>query len=299
MTQITEPDFTQLKKLWTLKQVVELGSLKRAADRSKVSVSAISQSLTGLEKTLGRKLLVRQDKNLVPSQYCLELLNQVEPVFQIFSNLEQASMCALKAPQMTWLDFGVSECLAGSLLPELTKSLRLKLPKLKLTLRVGKCDSLIKSVREDKLCMAVITEQETPKGVSSFELFSERLGLYCSNEFSEKEGRDLDVAVLIPGLNGHPYYYSKFLKAISLSLRPALTSDNLESLYMIAASGTMAAVLPERYAMRNPSVLREIRLPVHEKSPTLGQYKVSMISQKNCDPAEDEFLLSEIKNIFT
>lgn len=294
-----EPDFTQLKKLWTLKQVVELGSLKRAADRSKVSISAVSQSLTSLEKTLGRKLLVRQNRKLVPSQYCLDLLSQVEPAFTIFSSLEQDSICAMKTPKMSWLDFGTSECLAGSLLPELTKALRLKLPKLKLTLRVDSCDSLIKLVRENKLCMAVITEQETPSGLSVFTLFEERLGLYCSSEFSVRDGSKLDVATLIPPLKGHPYYYSKFLKAISPSLRPGLNSDNLDSLYRIAADGIMAAVLPERYAMKTPGVLKEIRLPAHDKSPTLGRYKISMISQKNCDPEEDAFLLSEIKNIFT
>lgn len=296
---VKEPDFSQLRKLWMLKLVVELGSLKRAADRSKVSISAVSQSLSGLEKTLGRKLLVRQDRRLLPSQYCTELLNQVEPAFQIFSGLEQSSVCALKTPRIDWLDFGVSECLAGSLLPALTQSLRLKLPKLKLTLRVDRCDSLVKLVREDKLCMAVVTEQETPKGVSVFELFQERLALYCSVEHSEAAARQLDTATLIPGPGGHPYYYSKFLRAISPSLRPALTSDNLESLYMIAASGTMAAVLPERYATRNPGVLREVPLPALVKNPQIGRYKVSMISQRDCDPGEDAFLLSEIKNIFT
>ena len=80
-----------LEKFWTLKLVVESGSLKQAATVSKVSISAVSQSLTGLEKTLGRKLILRKDRKLLPTQYCREILSSFEPALQTDLRAQQYS----------------------------------------------------------------------------------------------------------------------------------------------------------------------------------------------------------------
>ena len=69
-----EINFSHLKRLWNLKIVIESGSVKRAATRANVSSSAISQSISGLEELLGRKLLLRKKDRLLPTEYASQLL---------------------------------------------------------------------------------------------------------------------------------------------------------------------------------------------------------------------------------
>lgn len=297
-----EPDFGQIKKLWTLKLVVELGSLKRASARSKVSVSAVSQSLTGLEKSLGRKLLYRKDRQLIPTQYCLDLLSSLQPAFNIFTGAEELKSCALNVPKMEWLNLGVCDVTSTPLVSGLTRNLKEKLPKLKLTYRIGRCSFLTKMVKKGDLCMAVVADNDSMKGVTIFPLYEDRLGLYCSSEHAvSKLGIEainkLGVATLIPETEGHPLHYSQFVKMISPKFSPILSSDSLDSLYAIAASGTMLAILPERYAMRTPGVLKEIILPKYSAEKKTGHFKVNLVSQKTCDPMEDQFLLTEILSL--
>ena len=149
--------------------------------------------------------------------------------------------------------------------------------------------------------MAIISSTESLKGVSTFPLYEDRLGIYVSAKHPIAERgigaiQDFGIASIIPGQEGYPSYYSSFLRAIDSHLRPMLTCDSYETLYAMAASGTIAAILPERFAQRHNGVLKEINL-TNKKRDKLGRFQVSMISQKGCDPQEDQFLLAELRSI--
>jgi DNA-binding transcriptional LysR family regulator len=301
--QNSELDFNQLKKLWTLKLVVEGGGLRQAATRSKVSVSAISQVLTNLEKNLGRSLFLRKDRKLFPTTFCIEILGAIEPAFKTFSELQSIKIPTCEIPKLAWLDFGVSDCVAVNILPGLVTQLTKKLPQMKLKLRVGKSVELTRLVKNGGLCMALVTENDSIKGISSYPIFKDRLGLYSAahgwaSASNFESAQESGIASILPGGEGHPLYYSRFLKALNCSFRRSLASDSYETLYSIAASGTMPAVLPSRMALRVPGLLREIPLPeavIGKKPP--GEFDICLVSQKSCDPIEDQFLISELKSL--
>lgn len=295
-----EPDFNQLKKLWTLKLVVQSGSLKHAASQSRVTVSAVSQTVSSLEKVMGRKLLVRKDRSVMATQYCTQVLKAVEPAFVACGIVSQFQVCSLDLPKMTWLSFGASESIAADLLPKFVKQVRGKLPKLKLTLHVSRCGILTNLVKKGDLCMALVTENDAMTGVSVYPIYEDRLAVYCAAQGPIAElGRtainQCGVAGLLPEAEGLPLYYSKFLRNIDTKFRAALSSDNYETLYALAASGSMCAILPTRLANRRVGVLKEI--PLTSKKSEIGKFKVSMISQLGCDPGEDEFLVSELRSL--
>ena len=292
-----EPDFNQLKKLWTVKSIIEAGSLSRAAARSKVSVSAVSQSLSSLEKSVGRKLFIRKDRTLLPTAFCTELLKTAEPAFQIFSDLDALHGEACAVPKMTWLNFGVSEALSSTILPPFVRQMKTKLPNLRLTLKVGRCAQLTKQVRHGQLCMALVSGTDEAEGVTTYPISEDRLGVYVSAQSEMRTlvaVREDGIATLLPEDDGHPPYYSRFLRAIDRGFKPRLTSDSYESLFAMAASGVCAAVLPERMALRTQGLLREVALPEAGRA---GRFKIMMVSEPVCDPAEDQFLISELKSL--
>jgi DNA-binding transcriptional LysR family regulator len=297
-----EPDFAYLKKLWTLKTVVDSGNLKRASLKSKVSVSAVSQSISGLERSLGRKLFVKKDRRLLPTQYCLEILNSAEPAFRVFHDLEKLHSRSLCVPHIAWLNFGTSQCVASEILPRLVKRLKEHLPDLKLTLKVGRCPALVSRVKKGELCMALVAVDGEIRGLSSYPLYEDRLGIYVSARHIDDDEIARRLAKGIAGLSadvdGHPLYYTRFLRSFDEKLRVTLSCDTYETLYELAVDGSVAAILPERLALRHAGVLREITpVRVSAKAREAGKFTVRMISESACDPSEDEFLISELRSL--
>ena len=58
----------QIKKLWVLDLIIQSGSLRKAALQAKVSPSAVSQTLSSLERSIGRPLLVRSKGGVTPTR---------------------------------------------------------------------------------------------------------------------------------------------------------------------------------------------------------------------------------------
>ena len=135
----------QIKRLWILDLVIRAGSLKQAALTAKVSPSAVSQSLTALERSLGKSLLIRGRGSVTPTQNALTILEVVRPAFLAFDRLNDLS--EKPAPKMSWLNFGAYESLALDLMGGLVIRLREKMPHLRLGLRVSRTAQLLTMVR--------------------------------------------------------------------------------------------------------------------------------------------------------
>ncbi|HZX29636.1 MAG TPA: LysR family transcriptional regulator [Telluria sp.] len=76
---MTKPDFNQLL---TLNVLLAEGNVARAAERLKLSPSAMSRALARLRLSLGDPLLVRAGRGLVPTPRALELRDQVGPLVE-------------------------------------------------------------------------------------------------------------------------------------------------------------------------------------------------------------------------
>src|SRR5436190_12243187 len=76
---MSNPDFNLLV---TLDAVLAEGSVARAAERLRLSPSAMSRALARLRDTVGDPLLVRAGRGLVPTPRALELRGQVGQLVQ-------------------------------------------------------------------------------------------------------------------------------------------------------------------------------------------------------------------------
>lgn len=284
----------QIKKLWVLDLIIRSGSLKKAALQAKVSPSAISQSLSALERSTGKRLLVREKGSITPTQDALAILEVVRPAFQAFDRLRDMSHAPV--PAMAWLDFGTYESIAIDVLPGLVHSLRERIPGLKLSLRVSRTANLLSMVRKGELCAALITEVDDLDRFYVREVAEDRFGLFVSARHPiAQSGFEALGTFGLGGLSapkdGFPRYYSRFLRQL-LPNKPFITSDSFEVLRAGAAAGTFVAILPHRVAKRSDDLIELIPPKAFKET---GRHKILVVSQQNCDREETDFLAEESK----
>lgn len=286
----------QIKKIWILDLIIQSGSLKGAAARAKISPSAVSQSLTALEKNVGRPLIIRDKGNIIPTQDALSILEVVKPAFDAFDRL--SDLGSQPVPQMTWLNFGTYESIAVDVLPGLIHKLREKLPGLRLGLRIARTGTLLTMVRKGELCSAIIAETDDLDRFYKVRVFEDRLGVYVAAKYpiaqlGWKASEKFGMGSLAPSKNGLPRYYSKFLKKLG-TVKPTVLSESFETLRAATASGAITAILPHRVAMRNDDLI-EITPPNMDVG--TGKHGIFVVSQPNCDIEEANFLAEESKRL--
>lgn len=290
----------QIKKLWILDLVIQQGSFKKASLQAKVSPSAVSQTITALEHSYGKPLLIREKGLVTPTQDAMSLLEIVRPAFEAFDRLRDINHAPV--PKIRWMNFGTYESLAIDLLPGLIHSLRTKLPNLRLGLRISRTSNLLTMVRKGELCSALITEVDDLDRFYVKEVMQDRLGLYVSRKHPialegwnaiEKYG----YGSLAPGKDGLPRYFAKFVRQRDLH-RPTVISDSFETLRAAAAGGSIVAVLPNRVAMRFDDLV-ELSPPKSSKkeSEENGVHRIIVVSQLNCDKDETHFIAQESKRL--
>jgi DNA-binding transcriptional LysR family regulator len=292
---VGELNVDQIKKLWILDLIIQTGSLKAAALQAKVTPSAVSQSLSALEESVGKPLLIRERGSITPTSHALSILEVVRPAFDAFERLKNLGQSP--APRMTWLNFGTYESIAVCILPGLIESLRDKMPHLKLGLRVARTSNLLTMVRKGELCSALVPEPEDLDRFYVKSVGEDRLGLYVSSKHAiSKLGYDAvkkyGLGSLAPGKDGLPRYMSNFLKQID-PIKAFVQSDSFETLKSAASQGALVAMLPNRVAKRDPNLL-EIT-PKSFKS--LGTHRLVIVSKSSCDPEETEFIANEVERI--
>jgi DNA-binding transcriptional LysR family regulator len=282
----------QIKKLWILDLIIQTGSLKKAALQAKVSPSAISQTLTSLEETFKKPLLIRDRGSITPTADAYAILNIVRPAFEAFERLKD--MNNLPVPEVSWLNFGTYESVAIDIMPGLIRTLREKLPKARLGLRVARTSQLLTMVRKGELCSALITDVDDLDRFYVKEVYLDRLGLYVSAKHPiaklgwhalEKFG----FGSLAPSKDGLPRYFTKYLKQLG-QLKPFILSESFETLRYAAAAGSIVSILPHRVATRAADLIELIPPKAFKDT---GEHRLLVVSQKNCDKAETDFLAEE------
>lgn len=282
----------QIKKLWILDLIIQSGSLKKAALQAKVSPSAISQTLTSLEETFKKSLLIRDRGSITPTQEAYAILNVVRPAFEAFDRLKDMNNNPI--PEISWLNFGTYESVAIDILPGLIYAFREKIPKARLGLRVARTSQLLTMVRKGELCSALVADVDDLDRFYVREVFRDRLGLYVSPKHPIAQlGWDaiekFGFGSLTPSKDGFPRYFTKFLKQLGAA-KPFILSESFETLRASAAAGSIVSILPHRVAKRSDDLI-ELNPPKAFKD--IGEHRLLVVSQQNCDKEETDFLAEE------
>lgn len=293
-------DISELRKLMVLKTIVETGSFRQAARKLNVTPSAVSQSLSSLEKNLGKVMLIRDKNSFRVTPECRDLLDRAEEAFTALNGL-----LGLKQEKLdiNRLDLGSYESLAVDVLPEMIKRLKRDHPGAKINLTTARTSILLQKLRTGELCTALVTETDETKNFSSVVITEDEFGLFAAaslqlEDCSWDELVDLGFASLSVGVEGHPAYYQKFLKSLGDNFKPNLTSDSFEVLKNAARSGAAISILPKRIATRIGGDLVELKQRPSGKTLELGRHKILIAYLGQCDSREAEYIAQIVREIY-
>lgn len=231
-----------------------------------------------------------------PTPEAIAILATIDPAFNAFSKLNELG--SHPVPKLTWLEFGTYESLAVDILPGLIRNLKTKLPRLRLGLTIGRSDSLTTMIHKGELCSALITETDDMDRFYSVAVGKDRLGLYTSARnpilFRGPAAlKNIEYGSLSPGKHGLPRYFQKFVTRLNCR-KPSVTSESFEALRAVAVDGMVAAVLPHRVASRRQDL---VEITPAGETKTSGEHGIFVISQRNCDEEEANFIAGEIKRL--
>ncbi len=291
----------QIKKLWILDLVIQFESLKKASIYAKVTPSAISQTITSLENSIGKPLLQRADNTIRPTAEALAILNVIRPAFEAFDRLKDLNNAPI--PKISWMNFGTYESIAIDILPGLLQHIKLKLPNVRLSLRTSRTSNLLTMLRKGELCSALITEVDDLSKFYVKDVSQDRMGFYISKKHPLADDgwsavKKHGLGTLAKGKDGFPRYYSKFMRQFSLP-KPIVQSDSFEILRASTAAGSIVTVLPNRVAKRFDDLIEITQLsPDYRKtSKEKGIHRICVVSQTNCDREETDFIAEVSENL--
>lgn len=292
--------YDDIRKIVIAKTIVESGSMQKAATELKVTPSAISQSLSSLEKKLGTSLFVREQGRLAPTEACLALIKKAEPALLALNSLFEEQKPQLR---IDYLDLGAYESLAHSVLADFVRELRITHPKVRFNMVVSRTSDLLKKLRSGELCTALVAETDGMERLRLDEVATDELGIFVGAGFAEisddwPEIEKIGFGFISTGSDGIPGYLKKFMKQIGPKPKITLTSDSYEVLRRAAVNGLAASILPRRVALRSKNELVEIRSINGCERKEAGTHKIYLASMDRCDEEEAKFLADIARRCF-
>lgn len=287
-----------LKKSLLLRSIDKVGSLKKASLIEKVSSSALSQSISSLELELGQAVLQRNSKGVELTVLGKNLIRQTEAVLNSLEGLDVFDFSKNKL-EITSMDFGTYESLAIEIMPTLLATLTKDYPNIRIKSHVTRSENLISLLKNGTLCTLLIPSGYNLDGLKTIKVAEEYLGLY----FPENKALNLNDILskgyggLSPSKNGHPTYYSKFIKSLDGLKLPKITSDSFESLKSLAENEILPCILPHRVARRSQRKLINLAPKINPKSNEISKHDLLLVMTSDCSNLELNYLAENIKHI--
>ncbi len=283
---MSRPD---LNLLVTLDVLLAEGSVARAAQRLRLSPSAMSRALARLRETTGDPLLVRAGRGLVPTPRALELREQVSQVVQGGEAvLRPAEKLDLK-PLIRTFTLRISEGFVENFGPDLIARIGEDAPHVRLRF-LPKADKDSKSLRDGAVDLETgVVETTTSPEVRAQALFRDRYIGVVSKGHPLSKGKITParyaacrhISISRQGLDKEPI--DEALKPLGLTreIAVAIVGGFATALALARASDLVASV-PERHTGNLRLGMHSFSIPV----PT-PEFTVSLLwhPRMDADPA--------------
>ena len=183
-----ETSGVEINQLRYFLTVAELGSFSHAASRCFVSQPALSKQIQNLENEVGKLLLSRTHRKIVPTEAGKILAGRAR---RILAQIEIAKREIQKSDGATSgkVAFGILPTIAPYFLPHVLETFQKRCPKIQFAIHEGMTVQLLDLIRENKLDLAVVSLPIEESGFDVEKLFDEELLLAvpCQNPLARKE----------------------------------------------------------------------------------------------------------------
>jgi DNA-binding transcriptional LysR family regulator len=235
---------------------VETGSVSGAAASLNYTPSAISQSITALERETGTVLLERAGRGIRPTDAALVLCEHAALVLASVQQAEEA-LAGLRAGRGGRVRIGAFPTAGSSLVPQALAAFQQHLPEVALDLTVLEPDEAIASLHAGSIDVAVVVEtfapgQAPPDGLRRRHLLADPFRMVIPRGHRLAAHRVVDLATLATeqwiGVNSCPGYCQQVVNQACLQAgfkpRYGLEADEYPTAQGFVAAGLGVALIP-------------------------------------------------------
>jgi len=245
-----------VRRLRVLKAVVESGSVSGAAAYLNYTPSAVSQSITALERETGTVLLERAGRGIRPTDAALVLCEHATLVLASVQQAEEA-LAALRAGRGGRVRVGAFPTAGSSLVPQALAAFQRHLPEVALNLTVLEPDEAIASLHAGTIDVAVVVETFAPghapsDGLRRRHLLADPFRMVIPRGHRLAARRVVDLGTLASeqwiGVNSCPGYCQQVVNEACLRAgfkpRYGLEADEYPTAQGFVAAGLGVALIP-------------------------------------------------------
>jgi LysR family hydrogen peroxide-inducible transcriptional activator len=252
-----------LEKLRAFATVAQLGSFRKAAARLRVSQPALSQSVQVLESVLGKQLLVRTARGVVPTEEGT-LVRAFSERLSADVDVLARKLLAEGEPMAGRLRIGSYESLTISLLPGFVAHVHERFPRLSLSIASASVEVLPEMLLDRRIQVAVSTRGRRERHVVNEELYVEQYRFYVATK--PPGGRDLRTKaplVLVDADDDNGRTVLEYVEEATRRRRPTLILTTFAAVKAFTLHGVGVGVLPTLVAQQDVRAgrLREVEVP--------------------------------------
>ncbi len=245
-----------VRRLRVLKAVVESGSVSGAAAYLNYTPSAVSQSITALERETGTVLLERAGRGIRPTDAALLLCEHAGRVLATVQQAEEA-LTSLRAGRGGRVRVGTFPTAGSSLVPPALAAFQRHLPEVALDVTVVEIDEAITGLHAGTIDVAVVVETFAPghapsDGLTRRHLLADPFRMVIPRGHRFAARRTVDLGALAGerwiGVNSCPGYCRQVVSEACLraGFEPCygLEADEYPTAQGFVAAGLGVALIP-------------------------------------------------------
>ena len=236
-----------LEKFRAFAVVVRLGSFRKAAARLRVSQPALSQSVQTLEAVLGKRLLVRTSRGVVPTEEG-ELLREFSDRLTLDLEALEQRLVAADEPMTGPMRIGSFESLTVSFFPGFVAHVATRFPKLVVSIASATAADLPEMLLDRRVQLTVSDTPKAAKHVVTHELFADRYAFFAGKDADRRTLARLPLVVVPDARDDAGRSVSTMVAEATQGRRPTIELTTFEAVKAFALRGVGIGVLPLRVA---------------------------------------------------
>ncbi len=294
----------ELHQLQCFIAVLEEGGFKRATARLGITQPALSYQIKRLEEELGVQVFHRGPGGITPTEAGRVLLEHAQHVIAAVREAHEA-VRELSSGVTGEIRIGTIKCVGIYFLPIVLSGLREKHPMVRPKLLYRDSDELLESVVANRLDVALVVDPPPDRRLTHQGVFEEQISLVsgpkhpfygrATVDLSElKDVKFVSLSAQAPaGL-----LIRSYLDRNGISIVPAVTTDNIETVKRMVESGMGVAFLPDMATNDDVSADgKPGRLARSAVEPTLSLPLVLVTLRDARRPLAVEAFIEEVRRI--
>ncbi len=241
----------ELHQLQCFIAVVEEGGFKRATARLGVTQPALSYQIKRLEEELGVQVLHRGQGGITPTEAGRVLLEHAHEVISAVRDAHQA-VRELSGGVTGEIRIGAITCAGTYFLPYVLWEIRAKHPMVRPKLLYRDSEELLQALLANKLDVAMVNDPPPDPRFTCQSVFEEQISLvagrghpfYGRTSVALSELKDAQFVMLSPQTPTGALVQS-YLARLGVSVVPAVSTDNVETVKRMVEAGMGVALLPD------------------------------------------------------